>query len=116
MPELSQTPQKSRLEQIAEIMLAHGVKFIVIGGQAEYLMGSPRVTFDVDLCYERSKENLQRLADALKEIGVTLRGAPAGVPFRLDAKTLEMGANFTFDTPLDKLDLLGWVEPLGDFH
>jgi predicted nucleotidyltransferase len=104
------------LERIAETMLRHDVEFIVIGGQAEYLFGSPRLTFDVDLCYRRTPANLERVAAALKEIGVTLRGAPPGLPFRLDARTLELGSNFTFDTPLGKLDLLGYVEPLGDFE
>jgi predicted nucleotidyltransferase len=105
----------SRLETIAAIFLRHGVRFIVIGGQAEYLFGSPRVTFDVDLCYERSDENLKHLESALKEIGVTLRGAPPGLPFIADARTLKFGSNFTFDTPVGPLDLLGYVEPIGDF-
>ncbi len=47
---------KSDLRKIAEVMLHHGVEFIVIGGQAETLMGSPRVTLDVDLCYRRSPQ------------------------------------------------------------
>ena len=51
MPE---SKDKSRLEQIAELFYSHDVRFIVIGGQAEYLFGSPRVTYDIDLCYERS--------------------------------------------------------------
>lgn len=29
-----------------------------MGGQAEALMGSSRVTYDVDLCYRRTPENL----------------------------------------------------------
>ena len=46
-------------------MLAeHGVEFIVVGGQAEALMGSARVTYDVDLCYRRTPQNLERLATA----------------------------------------------------
>jgi predicted nucleotidyltransferase len=97
-------------------MVRHGVRFIVIGGQAEYIFGSPRVTYDVDLCYERSGENLDRLSAALKELGVTLRGAPAGLPFLLDSRTLKMGSNFTFQSAIGDLDLLGHVEPIGDFH
>lgn len=27
-----------------------------------------------------------------------------------------MGRNFTFDTPLIPLDLLGWVEPIGPYE
>jgi hypothetical protein len=109
-------PEKSKLEAFAELMLGQGVEFLVIGGQAEILMGSPRVTYDTDLCYRRSTENLERLATALKEIKPTLRGAPADLPFRIDAEALALGSNFTFDTSLGPLDLLGWVEPLGAYE
>jgi hypothetical protein len=75
-------PEQSELEAFAEVLLRHGVEFIVIGGQAETLMGSPRVTFDTDLCYRRTPENLKNLAAALKELNPTLRGAPADLPIR----------------------------------
>jgi predicted nucleotidyltransferase len=107
--------ESSRLERIAQILSAAGVRFIVIGGQAEYLFGSPRVTYDVDLCYLRTKENLERLASALAQLNVTLRGAPADVPYKLDVRALSMGLNFTLNTSQGDLDLLGYVEPLGDF-
>ncbi len=71
---------KSDLRRIAEVLVHHGVEFIVIRGQAERLMGSPRVTYDTDLCYRRTAENLERLATALKEFHPTLRGAPPGLP------------------------------------
>jgi len=92
----------------------HGVQFLVIGGQAERLIGSPHPTFDVHLCYLRTPENLERVA-ALRELGVTPRGAPADLPFKVDALTLKNGSNFTFDTPVGKLDVLGYVEPLGEY-
>jgi len=38
------------------------------------------------------------------------------VPFLLDAKTLEMGCNFTFDTVQGELDALGELEPCGPFE
>lgn len=106
----------SLLEQFADVLVRHGVEFLVIGGQAEALMGSPRVTFDVDVCYRRTPQNLERLAAALREIGVTLRGAPKDLPFKVDARTLANGSNFTFDTPIGALDVLGHVEPLGDYE
>lgn len=105
----------NELEQIATLLLRHGVEFIVIGGQAEMLHGSPRVTYDVDLCYRRTNENISRLAAALNELHPTLRGAPPDLPFILDARTIELGSNFTFDTPIIPLDLLGYVEPLGAY-
>lgn len=58
---------------------------------------------------------MERLAAALIELKPTLRGVPPGLPFQIDAKSLALGSNFTFDTPFGALDLLGWVEPIGDY-
>jgi predicted nucleotidyltransferase len=107
---------RRRLKGIAEILERHGVEFMVIGGQAAVLHGSPIPTFDVDLCYRRSAENLAKLSMALQELHPTLRGAPPNLPFRLDAQSLALGSNFTFETDLGPLDLLGWVEPFGRFE
>lgn len=78
-------------------------------------MGSPRPTFDVDLCYRRTDQNLARVAAALADLHVTLRGAPRNLPFTLDARTLRTGMNFTLDSDLGALDLLGEVPPIGDY-
>jgi len=109
-------PNESDLEAIAAFFLRHGVEFLVIGGQAELLMGSPRITYDTDFCYRRTSENLNRLASALKELKPTLRGAPPDLPIVLDSAALAFGNNYTFDTRFGPLDLLGWVEPFGDFE
>jgi hypothetical protein len=85
----------------------HQIRFVLIGGFAARLHGSPTVTNDVDLCYARDPENLERLASALRELRGHLRGAPEGLPFRLDAKTLASGLNFTFETDAGNLDVLG---------
>jgi hypothetical protein len=107
--------RSSRLEYFCEIFARHGVEYLVIGGQAEYLFGSPRVTYDVDFCYRRTAENLERVARALKEIKPTLRGAPPDLPFIIDSKSLALGSNFTFNTSRGSFDLLDWVEPIGDY-
>ena len=83
------------------------IRFVVIGGVAAAVHGSSRVTNDLDICYARDDENLQALADALQELGATLRGAPADVPFRLDAATLKAGDHFTFSTKAGPVDCLG---------
>jgi predicted nucleotidyltransferase len=112
---MSEASEKSALEQVVELFTSHGVEFLIIGGQAESLFGSPRVTYDIDLCYRRTAANLSRLATALKVLKPTLRGAPPDLPFQIDAQSLALGSNFTFNTRLGPLDLLGWVEPLGDY-
>jgi len=73
--------------------------------------GSSYPSYDVDVAYARDDENLGRLAAALRALEASLRGAPAGVPFQLDATTLRNGTNFTFDTRYGPLDILG--EPTG---
>lgn len=88
-----------------------GVDFVVIGGVAAQIHGSVQLTFDLDVAYRRSDENLARTADVLDALNARLRGAPGDVPFRLDARTLKAGANFTFDTDHGSLDMLG--DPAG---
>jgi len=89
------------------VALARGdVDFVVIGGVAGGAYGSAYATGDLDVAYARERPNLERLASVLRELGATLRGAPRGVPFILDGKTLENGANFTFLTRHGSLDIL----------
>jgi hypothetical protein len=87
------------------------VDFVVIGAVAGGAHGSSYGTYDLDIAYARDPENLERIADALRRLKATLRGAPPDVPFLLDAKTLAAGANFTFTTSLGSIDLLG--DPAG---
>jgi hypothetical protein len=85
----------------------HGVRYVMIGGLGARLHGSPSVTNDLDICHARDRANLEALARTLRELAATLRGAPEGIPFQLDAKTLEMGDHFTFATTAGSLDCLG---------
>jgi hypothetical protein len=85
----------------------HGVRFVVIGGLGARLHGSPTVTNDTDVCYDRSPGNLERLADALVELKARLRGVDDEVPFLLDAATIAGGDHFTFSTTAGNLDCLG---------
>jgi predicted nucleotidyltransferase len=102
---------KDRLDPgpLLRVLDRHGVDFVVIGGLAGLAQGSSYPTFDLDVAYSRDTANLQRLASALEEIGVTLRGAPEDLPFQVDAQTLENGSNFTFDTEHGSFDILGDV-------
>lgn len=89
------------------LLLRHRVRFVVIGGFAANLRGSPSTTFDLDICYDRAVDNCELLAAALLELHATLRGAPPDLPFQLDARSLRMGDSFTFNTELGALDCLG---------
>jgi hypothetical protein len=84
-----------------------GVDFVLIGGVAARLHGSPSLTRDVDICYDRDRDNVERLAQVLRHLHARLRGVDDDVPFLLDARTLLAGNGFTFLTDVGDLDLLG---------
>jgi hypothetical protein len=92
-----------------------GVRFVVIGGLAGRFWGSPTVTSDVDVCYDRAADNLVRLADVLVALDARLRGVDDDVPFLLDSETLAKGLNFTFTTRFGPLDVLGMPAGIGGF-
>ena len=106
----------TQIEAILTRFAQAGVDFVVIGGVAGLAHGSARVTFDVDLCYKRTPENIRRLCDALAPLHPRLRGAPEGLPFRLDTQTVKAGLNFTLTTDLGAVDLLGEISGLGGYE
>jgi len=95
------------LEQVLSALVPARVQFILIGGWAAALHGSARSTLDVDVVYSRAPENIRRLVNALHPHAPYPRGAPPGLPFRFDERTVQMGLNFTLSTGLGSLDLFG---------
>jgi hypothetical protein len=91
---------------IVRVLLRHDVRFVVIGGIAGQLWGSPTITQDIDICYSRDLTNLEHLAAALRELHAKLRGVKEDLPFRLDARGLFNGDGFTFTTDFGALDCL----------
>jgi len=91
------------------------VNYILVGGVAAGLYGSARTTTDVDIVYERSTSNLDRIVAALAPLRPYLRGAPEGLPFRWNRETLERGLNFTLTTALGDIDLLGEIAGGGTY-
>jgi hypothetical protein len=106
-------PDAEQFDPVAliEALAGAAVDFVVIGGVAGGSYGSAYATGDLDVAYARDRTNLEKLAAVLHDLAATLRGAPPDVPFLLDAKTLEHGANFTFLTRYDSLDIL--ADPAG---
>jgi hypothetical protein len=101
--------------QILLRLNAEGVRYVVIGGLAAKAHGSPTLTVDLDICYAREPEDLARLASVLSELDVSLRGAPAGLPFTPDSQTLRRGDHFTLSTRYGDLDLLGVPAGIGGY-
>jgi predicted nucleotidyltransferase len=95
--------------RLLNLLAEHEVEFIIIGGVAAVVHGSSRLTQDLDIVYHRTSKNLECLAAALQGTSPYLRGAPPGLPFEWSAATLSAGLNFTLETSLGQIDLLGTI-------
>lgn len=103
------------LERIVQSLSAQKVEFVVLGGVAVSAYSSAYVTYDFDICYSRSSENLKRIAAALAPFNPRLRGFPSDLPFFWDERTLQNGTNFTLVTDAGDVDLLGEVAGIGTY-
>ena len=101
------------VERQIKLVSEFQIKCVLVGGVAATVHGSSIPTQDLDICYSRDSTNLTTVVKALRSVNATLRGAPKDVPFILDEETLRRGLNFTFDTDVGKLDLLGEVRGVG---
>lgn len=106
----------TQFETLLSALNREGVMFVIIGGVAATLHGSARLTNDLDIAYERSAVNYERLVRAVAEYKPYLRGAPAGLPFQFDSETLRRGLNFTLRTDVGDLDLFGEVTGIGQYN
>jgi len=106
------TDYRSVLAALAEAK----VRFIVVGGAAATAHGASRLTQDIDIVYARDAENVRNLVEALRPHQPYPRGAPPGLPFIWDERTIANGLNFTLTTTLGDIDLLGEITGGGDFE
>ena len=102
--------------KLLQVLSAAEVEFIVVGGVAAFAHGASRLTQDLDVVYRRTPENLERIVLALAPHKPYPRGAPDGLPFRWDRRTLELGTNFTLRTDFGYVDLLGEITAGGMFE
>lgn len=84
-----------RLSPLLGALDRHGVDFVVIGSIAGLAYGSAYPTYDVDLAYSGHSGNLNQMAAALGEIGVSI-----------DSHLLGEHNIFSFDTEYGTLDIL----------
>jgi hypothetical protein len=101
------------IEAILRTLDRHGVDYILIGGLAARLHGSPLMTDDVDITPTADPENLRRLVAALRELGAELRvaGMDEGLPFEFDERSFHPTTAMTLVTRGGPLDLC--FQPVG---
>jgi len=103
------------LFEIARRLSESEVEFVIVGGVAIRGHGGNYVTEDLDICYSRTNENLKRIASVLGPLKPRPRDLPDGLPFVFDWTTLQHGTNFTFETTMGDVDLLGEVKGVGNY-
>jgi predicted nucleotidyltransferase len=101
--------------RLLQTLTGAGVEFIVVGGVAASAHGSARSTRDLDIVYRRTADNIRRLVSALHPFHPYLRGAPPGLPFLWEDRTIKAGLNFTLQTDIGEIDLLGEVTGGGGY-
>ena len=93
-----------------------GVRFVLVGGLAATAHGASRVTDDLDICYDRERDNLEQLATLLASWNAYPREMEPGLPFFMDARTLRNTSILTLRTRQGDIDLLDRVEGVGDYN
>lgn len=93
-------------DAIVEVLVRHGVQFVVIGGTAAYLQGSPLLTEDIDVTPLSERANLTLLSEALRELDAKIRnGDEDPLPFAHDATSLAGSVFWNLRTKHGDLDL-----------
>ena len=95
----------------------HDVDYVLIGGLAAVLHGSPAMTNDADIVPARDGRNLERLAGALRALRARLRvsDTPDGVEFDPHPALLQSMATLNLTTRCGDLDLTFSPAALDDF-
>ncbi len=90
-----------------------GVRYVLVGALAARLNGFPRVTADADITPARDRENLERLAAALRALDarVWTDGVPEGLAFDCSAAMLDRADGWSLVTSAGRVDLL--FQPAG---
>ena len=109
---MTAAPEGPDLKRITDALGRHEVEYLLVGGRAARAYGAQRPTFDVDCVPEPSRENLDRLAAAMRELHARLRvegltdEEAALLPVQVTGSTLVRMELSTWRTDGGDLDVL----------
>lgn len=102
-----------RPEAILRVLESRGVRYVLMGGFAAVIHGSPYLTTDVDVVPLADADNLERLSDALRDLHakVWTSSEPEGLPFDHSPASLGAVRIWNLVTDHGRLDIT--FEPSG---
>jgi hypothetical protein len=105
-----------RPRALVEALTRHELRFVIIGGVAERILGSPRITDDFDICPATTRSNLERLAAVLNELEARFHAEDLGPegflsPERWSARSFGSCTSLALVTRHGFLDI--WFRPDG---
>lgn len=87
------------------LLSKHKVKYLIVGGEAVIFYGHARLTGDIDIFYDREKENSIKLFEALNDFW------DDDIPGITSKKELQKkGEIFQFGVPPNRIDLINEIE------
>jgi len=87
------------------LLYKHEVEYLIVGGEAVIYYGHARLTGDIDIFYQLSDENAERLYKALEEFwGETIPG------LKNKKDLMQKGWIIQFGVPPNRIDLLNTIE------
>ena len=94
-------------EQVLRALARHRVNLVLIGAAAARLQGFPRSTLDLDITPAAGRENLQRLAAALRDLDARIytEQIPEGLVFDCSAQMLTRATVWNLITSAGRVDL-----------
>lgn len=97
-------------------MKQEGVDFVVIGGVAAALRGSPIATYDLDICAPLTGANLPRILAAIADLDPCFRFRPDKMPLPPDPNYFHGFKALNLETTLGACDILGDLPGICSFE
>ncbi len=107
MPSGDKNTTGADLSALLEGLAEADVEFILVGGLAAVVQGSPLTTMDVDIVHNRSSGNITRLIGFLKSIDAVYRRPDDNIIQPTEADLSQMG-HMLFSTRF--VDVLAFIE------
>jgi hypothetical protein len=106
------TPFREILQRLHD----RDVPFVIIGGVAAALLGSSMATYDIDVCAPLDHAISIKIVEALEGTNPRFAMRPDLPVVTPDNHNLRLVKNLYLRTDLGRLDVLGFVDGVGDYE